>query len=831
VSIRPREPTGRTVLVTGGAGAIGGHLVRELAMLGNRVVVLDDLSSGRAANVPQVAEVELQVGSILDAGLVEDLLSRERVDDIFHLAALFANQNSVEHPEEDLITNALGTVRMLECARRFNVKRFLYASSSCIYGDGESRSAAVARMDTPYAISKMSGEAYVHYYCRRQGVPATILRYFNSFGPHDLPGPYRSVIPNFLACAIAGLPLVITGSGRETRDFTYVADIVAGTLLAAASDRAIGQVFDIGSGEETDIATLAESINRIAQNAAGLQYRDRRSWDGIGRRRANLESSRRVLGYAPSVTVEEGLRRTHAWMLEELAPVAIAARPRLRAVGNGRRRASPYARMDARGARPGCNSRRRANRVTTSTGAAIDCAAAPDVRPQRRVLMICFAYPPVGGAGMIRSAKFVKFLPQFGYEPIVVTPVQGAARLRCDADFGRSPGATIHRTGYRDVVKDLRDLLRRRPQASAARRPAQAGNDGKDGQAGSWRQSIRRLAYEAVTMPDEHIGWKRPAVDALRALMAREPIDAVYSTSPPESAHLVARTIKREFGLPWIADLRDLWSDDHYRQRSHAKRWVLRRIEHRTLADADVLVTVSEPWRRQLAASYETNERRVLCVPHGFDADDYRTPAVRSDGFTITYTGTLDRRFQDPEPFFAALGDAVRRRHLDRDHVRVNFHVFGDNIPDLDGLAARYGLAGVAARCAPLEYRSCLAVQQGSTALLAIQWRSEAALGNPPLKVYDYLGARRPILVVGTGDHVLGPLLEETGAGLVARSPAETARILADWYTEFRMTGDVRWHGRDEAVARYTRRAQTAKLAAAFDAAIERATAAVPVTT
>ena len=315
------ELSGRRILVTGGAGAIGGHLVRALAARRNRVIVLDDLSSGRAANVPQLPDVELRVGSIVDAPFVDHIFAAARIDVVFHLAALFANQNSLEHPEEDLITNALGTVRMLEASRRYKVKRFLYASSSCIYGDQDSRADAVTRIDTPYAISKMSGEAYVHYYGRRQGVPATIVRYFNSFGPHDLPGPYRSVIPNFLARAIAGLPLVVTGTGRETRDFTYVEDIVAGTLLAAASEVALGQVFDIGSGRETEIAALAEQINVIARNRAGIQFAERRSWDGIARRYANLEASRRAFGYAPAVTIEEGLRRTHAWMLEELVPL------------------------------------------------------------------------------------------------------------------------------------------------------------------------------------------------------------------------------------------------------------------------------------------------------------------------------------------------------------------------------------------------------------------------------------------------------------------------------------------------------------------------------
>jgi len=459
--------------------------------------------------------------------------------------------------------------------------------------------------------------------------------------------------------------------------------------------------------------------------------------------------------------------------------------------------------------------------VSMPVTAAAQQRVRPADAPRRRVLMICFAYPPIGGAGMIRSAKFVKFLPECGYEPVVVTPAHGAARLPCDADFGRAHGAAIYHTGYRDVVGDLRDLFRRgTPQRSQLPVVTHAVTPSQPRP--SWRRSARRLVYAAVTLPDEHIGWKKPALQTIRALMTRTRFDIVYSTSPPESAHLVARAVKHEFGIPWVADLRDLWSDDHYRQRTRTRRWVLRRIERRTLTDADVLVTVSEPWRRQLAATYETAERPVECIAHGFDADDYRATRTAADRFTITYAGTLDAHFQDPEPFFAALGEVIRRGAIERDRVRVNFHVFGDNVPDLDALAERHGLTGIARRCAPLEYRACLAAQQESTALLVFQWRSDAGRGNPPLKVYDYLGARRPMLVVGSGDHVLRPLLEETGAGVIASSPSDLARIMTEWCAEYRVSGQLRWRGYEDAVARYTRRAQTERLAAVFDAALAR---------
>lgn len=445
-------------------------------------------------------------------------------------------------------------------------------------------------------------------------------------------------------------------------------------------------------------------------------------------------------------------------------------------------------------------------------------------RPRRRVLMICFAYPPVGGAGMIRPAKFAKYLPQLGYDPIVLTPSAGAGRIPCDPALGEVPGATIYRTGYSDIVDDVRRVLhagRPREATRGTSRPRSGVAVASTGRAASWRRALSRMAYEAVTLPDEHVGWTRPALEAARALLAREPVDVIYSTSPPETAHLIARTLKREFGIPWVADLRDLWSGDHYRQRSAVKRWVLERIERRTLGEADALVTVSEPWRRDLAHSYEAAPRRVVCIPHGFDADDYPVGVgARTDHFTITYTGSLDRDFQDPGPFLAVLGELVSRGAIDRDRVRVDFHVFGDNVPDLDALAERHGLSGVVRRLPPLEYRACLAAQQASTVLLVLQWHSEAGKGNPPLKAYDYLGSRRPILVVGSGEAVLGPLLKDTAAGVVARSRAELASALVDWYGEFRQTGRVQCRSRHDTLAPYTRRAQATKLADVFESVI-----------
>lgn len=308
--------SGKRILVTGGAGAIGGHLVKALAESGSSVWVLDDLSSGRVENLIGDAHVKFVRGSILNEELLQRIFSENRFQIIFHLAALFANQNSVEHPEEDLMTNSLGTLRLLEFSCKFEVERFLYSSSSCIYGNTGKVSSTefITHLETPYAISKITGEAYVSFYHRFYNLNTTVVRYFNSYGPGDLPGAYRSVIPNFMWRAMNHHPLIITGTGRETRDFTYVSDIVEGTILAATQDTGIGEIFDIGTGQEVEIVKLAEEINKLTNNPVALQYKERRTWDGILKRKANIERAKRLLGFEPQVGIEEGIEKTHEWM-------------------------------------------------------------------------------------------------------------------------------------------------------------------------------------------------------------------------------------------------------------------------------------------------------------------------------------------------------------------------------------------------------------------------------------------------------------------------------------------------------------------------------------
>lgn len=207
----------KTILVTGGAGAIGSNLCRRLAELGAKVIILDDLSSGVSWNVPSLPGVLFIEGDILDEVKLKRIFF-ERPQIVFHLAAFFANQNSVDHPERYLLVNGMGTLRLLEYSVLTGVDRFIYASSGCsIYGNESPlplrEEFMSMHLSTPYQITKMLGELYCNFFYHHYGLKVVKPRFFNSYGPGEVPGQYRNVIPNFIYWAMKGLPLPITGTG------------------------------------------------------------------------------------------------------------------------------------------------------------------------------------------------------------------------------------------------------------------------------------------------------------------------------------------------------------------------------------------------------------------------------------------------------------------------------------------------------------------------------------------------------------------------------------------------------------------------------------------
>jgi len=311
----------KRVLITGGSGCIGSNLIKALLKAeAEKIVVIDDLSASYEWNLPKEPKVILIRGSILDEERMKRAFSY-KPHYVFHLAAHFANQNSVDHPETDLLVNALGTLKTLEYANLVGVERFVFASSGCsVYGSQAPlplREDFVSlHLDTPYQINKLVGELYCNYFHDYYKLPVAIARYFNVYGPGEVPGRYRNVIPNFFWWAMHGQPLPITGTGEETRDFTFVEDIVDGTLRMGVIEEAVGEAINLASERETRVIDLANWINEMTGNKAGVVFKSRRDWDKAIRRRASIEKAKRILGYEPKTDIKTGLKKVHEWFKE-----------------------------------------------------------------------------------------------------------------------------------------------------------------------------------------------------------------------------------------------------------------------------------------------------------------------------------------------------------------------------------------------------------------------------------------------------------------------------------------------------------------------------------
>ncbi|WAC06627.1 MAG: NAD-dependent epimerase/dehydratase family protein [Thermodesulfobacteriota bacterium] len=308
---------GQRVLVTGGAGFVGSNLVRRLVAEGAEITILDDFFTGRMENLRDIdtADYRLVRGSVTDSGLVRQLVSQ--VEWVFHLAArnIIA---STRNPYEDFQTNIGGTLNILLAARDFHPQRVLYTSSVSVYGNP--RYLPINEDDcisllTPYAVSKFSGEGYCQAFYESYGLPVVVVRYSNVYGPwQDPQNPYCGVVAKFMGKAQKGLLLEIHGDGEQTRDFTFMEDAVEATILAAVSPKSAGEVFNIGTGVEANVNTLA----RLVSDLYGLElkpvYIDRRDIDNIRRRVVNIEKVRRILRWVPRVTLAEGLLRTKQWL-------------------------------------------------------------------------------------------------------------------------------------------------------------------------------------------------------------------------------------------------------------------------------------------------------------------------------------------------------------------------------------------------------------------------------------------------------------------------------------------------------------------------------------
>jgi len=306
-------------LITGGAGFIGSHIVRQLVSEGEVVRVVDNLSTGLVTRLNDLhGQIEFIRGDLADDRVTADVV--RDVQYVLHQAAVPSVQRSVRDPVSTNRANVVATLNLLESCRKVGVRRFVYAASSSAYGDTEvlpKNEQMSPDPLSPYALQKLTSERYCKLYCSLYGLETVSLRYFNVFGPSQDPhSEYSAVIPKFIAKIMAGEAVTVYGDGEQSRDFTYVENVVAANFLALTAPAVAGQVCNIGCGERITLNRLIQLLEGILNRKANVNYRPARAGD-VRHSLADITLARRLLGYEPKVMIEEGLRRTIEAMRNE----------------------------------------------------------------------------------------------------------------------------------------------------------------------------------------------------------------------------------------------------------------------------------------------------------------------------------------------------------------------------------------------------------------------------------------------------------------------------------------------------------------------------------
>jgi nucleoside-diphosphate-sugar epimerase len=331
------------ILIVGGAGFVGSNLTRRL-LEGNarEIVIVDNLLSSEAENIPKDKRIFFRNGSIADDSVLEEM--KDEFDYVFHLATYHGNQSSIHDPLADHENNLLTTLKLFYHMGHFKkLKKVVYAGAGCAVAKKTFGTAKATRedepisleMDSPYSISKIVGEFYAVYFHKMDGLPVVRARFQNVYGPGEVLGAgkwrgtpatvWRNVTPTFIYKAIKGQPLPLENEGAATRDFIYVDDIVQGLVLCALKGEP-GDVYNLASGAETRIRDLAEMINQITGSKCPFQYLPKRDWDNSGSRFGSMAKAKEKLGFEAKISLEAGLKKTVDWTLQNLSIIETCIR-------------------------------------------------------------------------------------------------------------------------------------------------------------------------------------------------------------------------------------------------------------------------------------------------------------------------------------------------------------------------------------------------------------------------------------------------------------------------------------------------------------------------
>ncbi len=408
----------------------------------------------------------------------------------------------------------------------------------------------------------------------------------------------------------------------------------------------------------------------------------------------------------------------------------------------------------------------------------------------RRLLIVSYYYHPTPSVGSVRVGGLTKFLPEFGWQTTTITPRR---RERVDPD-GR-----VVETEDADLAVGLKRALGLRTDA-ALKDSISGGRSPSTG--GGARSRMVDLVKSLVAVPDTNRGWIKIATGAAGRTLAQQPYDAILTTSPPPSVHLAGCRLAQSSGLPWVADLRDLWSLDHNSTAPLWRRRVDRVMERRVFRTASALVTVSEPLADDLRRLHP--RLPVFSILNGFDPDESHVTEHLTSPFTLTHTGTFYQGRRDPTTLFKAVAHLVSNDLVPRDQLRIR--LFARHEPWVTHLAEAHGITDVVELLPWGSRERALEAQRESHGLLLLHWGGENERGVYTGKVFEYLAARRPILMIGGGAGVLSDLIRETRTGVHVTDQQELESTLLDWWRLYQRTGSLPWSGDINQLKRYSHR-------------------------
>ncbi|AXV36748.1 MAG: hypothetical protein CIT01_00325 [Methanobacterium sp. BRmetb2] len=418
------------------------------------------------------------------------------------------------------------------------------------------------------------------------------------------------------------------------------------------------------------------------------------------------------------------------------------------------------------------------------------------------VLLIAYYFHEKENIGSVRLRGLAKNLPRYGWNPVIVTPQSSEKLDPLWKDYN------IIEVPYEDLMTKWKKYLGFKTQTTVKEQLQTKTYKNKR----SWFENLARVWEEFFTYPDGQKTWYDPVMAEMDELIKEEKVDAVISSALPLTTHIIASEIKKRYCIPWIADFRDLWTQNHYYKYTSLRKFFEKQLELKTMANADIMTTVSEPLVGDLKNLHHNEE--VYSIPNGFDPDKVNPGTPLTNKFTITYTGQLYKGKRDPEPLFEALNDLSREDLINIDHVEINF--YGASESWLTEEIAKYGLERVVNIHGMIPRDEVILKQRESQLLLLLMWDNPLEIGVCTGKIFEYLSAKRPIISHGITEGCVPDILNDTNTGNSVKSVPEIKKVLQEYYSQYQKKGQVFYSGNDN-IYKYSHKNMAKRFAEILD--------------